>query len=445
MASSEHELVRVGPHEVAVSNPRKVLFPDAGITSSTSCATTSPSPTARCAAPAAGRTCSSAIRTASAASSSTRSARPQSRPDVDRGRRAAVSVRPDGGRSRAARRRRARLDGEPRLPRAASASGARRAISIIPTSCASISIPVPGVEWAQVREVAPRRARDARRPRADRLAEDVRVARHPRQRAHRRRAGRSPRCAAPRWRWRARSSAARRRSPPASGGRRNATACSSTTTRTRRTARSPRAYSVRPTAGRARVGAARRGTRSPTCDPARLHARDDAGAVRGGRRPPRRHRRSRRARSRRCSSSRRGTSARGSAMRRGRRTTGSRPASRRACSRRRRRVAEAPAASRSARARKKEDALAGLERWKARHPEAAAHLEAADVLVDAMRGRFQTWTRIRVNLQHVPERPAAGAGAARSRTTMPNGTEARAPQALIALPTSAAPKTFASS
>jgi bifunctional non-homologous end joining protein LigD len=60
------------------------------------------------------------------------------------------------------------------------------------------------------------------------------------------------------------------------------------------------------------------------------------------------------------------------------------------------------------RAKKKQDALAGLERWKARHPEAAAHLEPADVLVDSMRGRFTTWTRIRVNLQHVPEalRPA---------------------------------------
>jgi hypothetical protein len=62
-----------------------------------------------------------------------------------------------------------------------------------------------------------------------------------------------------------------------------------------------------------------------------------------------------------------------------------------------------------ARARKKEDALAGLERWKERHPDAARHLEAADVLVDAMRGRSSTWTRIRVNLQHVPEeqRPPA--------------------------------------
>jgi bifunctional non-homologous end joining protein LigD len=55
------------------------------------------------------------------------------------------------------------------------------------------------------------------------------------------------------------------------------------------------------------------------------------------------------------------------------------------------------------RARRKEDALAGLERWKARHPQAAAHLEPADVLVDAMRGRYSTWSRIRVNLQHVPE------------------------------------------
>jgi DNA ligase D-like protein (predicted polymerase) len=60
------------------------------------------------------------------------------------------------------------------------------------------------------------------------------------------------------------------------------------------------------------------------------------------------------------------------------------------------------------RARKKADALAGLERWKVRHTDVAAHLQPADVLVDAMRGRFQTWTRIRVNLQHVPDelRPA---------------------------------------
>ncbi|MGE0812822.1 MAG: non-homologous end-joining DNA ligase [Vicinamibacterales bacterium] len=56
-----------------------------------------------------------------------------------------------------------------------------------------------------------------------------------------------------------------------------------------------------------------------------------------------------------------------------------------------------------ARSASREAALAGLDRWKARHPEAAARLEPADVLVDAMRGRFRTWTRIRVNLEHVPE------------------------------------------
>jgi bifunctional non-homologous end joining protein LigD len=54
------------------------------------------------------------------------------------------------------------------------------------------------------------------------------------------------------------------------------------------------------------------------------------------------------------------------------------------------------------RAKRKEDALAGLERWKERHPKAAARLKPADVLVDAMRGRYSTWTRIRVNLQNVP-------------------------------------------
>jgi hypothetical protein len=86
-----------------------------------------------------------------------------------------------------------------------------------------------------------------------------------------------------------------------------------------------------------------------------------------------------------------------------------------------------------ARAAKKADALAGLERWKVRHPEAAAHLEPADVLVDGMRGRSSTWTRVRVNLEHVPEDlrppneppdpdfdPSAGAsGARRSRRARP--------------------------
>ncbi len=87
------------------------------------------------------------------------------------------------------------------------------------------------------------------------------------------------------------------------------------------------------------------------------------------------------------------------------------------------------------RAATKADALAGLERWKARHPVAASHLEPPDVLVDAMRGRSSTWTRIRLNLEHVPpalrpaqealdpdydpwgRRPVSGAGARRRRST----------------------------
>ncbi len=55
------------------------------------------------------------------------------------------------------------------------------------------------------------------------------------------------------------------------------------------------------------------------------------------------------------------------------------------------------------RAAKKDEALAGLERWKERHSAAAAALEPADVLVDGMRGRSSLWYRVRVNLTHVAE------------------------------------------
>jgi bifunctional non-homologous end joining protein LigD len=51
----------------------------------------------------------------------------------------------------------------------------------------------------------------------------------------------------------------------------------------------------------------------------------------------------------------------------------------------------------------KEAALAGLEKWKSKHAEVAKLLAVDDVLVDSMRGRSSTWTRIRVNLRHVPE------------------------------------------
>jgi hypothetical protein len=56
----------------------------------------------------------------------------------------------------------------------------------------------------------------------------------------------------------------------------------------------------------------------------------------------------------------------------------------------------------------RQEALEGLERWKSRHLEASKLLAVDDVLVDSMRGSSSTWTRIRVNLRHVPEemRPA---------------------------------------
>jgi hypothetical protein len=56
-----------------------------------------------------------------------------------------------------------------------------------------------------------------------------------------------------------------------------------------------------------------------------------------------------------------------------------------------------------ARAATEADARAGLERWKARHPDVWKDLAPSDVLVDSMRGRSTTWTRIRLNLRNVPE------------------------------------------
>jgi hypothetical protein len=56
-----------------------------------------------------------------------------------------------------------------------------------------------------------------------------------------------------------------------------------------------------------------------------------------------------------------------------------------------------------ARAATEDEAKEGLRRWRERHSGAWSYLAPADVLIDAMRGRFTTWTRIRVNLRHVPE------------------------------------------
>jgi len=56
-----------------------------------------------------------------------------------------------------------------------------------------------------------------------------------------------------------------------------------------------------------------------------------------------------------------------------------------------------------AQAKQKSDALAGLERWKARHPAVVAHLAPEDVIIDTNRGRATAWYRVRINLKNVPE------------------------------------------
>jgi DNA ligase D-like protein (predicted polymerase) len=57
-----------------------------------------------------------------------------------------------------------------------------------------------------------------------------------------------------------------------------------------------------------------------------------------------------------------------------------------------------------ARTKTKDEAMAALDTWRGRHPEAAARLEPADILVDGMRGPSSIWYRIRINLRHVPVR-----------------------------------------
>jgi DNA ligase D-like protein (predicted polymerase) len=66
-----------------------------------------------------------------------------------------------------------------------------------------------------------------------------------------------------------------------------------------------------------------------------------------------------------------------------------------------------------ARADREAEAVAAAEAWKERHPKAAAHLQPADVLVDRMRGSSSLWYRVRINLEHVPPRlrPKDGPGA----------------------------------
>lgn len=56
-----------------------------------------------------------------------------------------------------------------------------------------------------------------------------------------------------------------------------------------------------------------------------------------------------------------------------------------------------------ARTKTKPEAEAALDEWRSRHPAVAAQLHPADVLVDGMRGSSSLWYRVRVNLQHIDE------------------------------------------
>ena len=288
---------------------------------------------ARCAARAAGPTCWCATPTASRASSSTRSARPTSRPDVDRGGGAARSRRAAPPR-RWCRATRAALAWMANLACLELHPHPVRAEDLDHPDELRVDLdPVPGVEWPQVREVArvvratlddfglvgwpktsgsrgihvnvriePRWTFDEVRRAALALAREVER--------------RAPALATSKW-WKE---------------ERHGVFLDYNQNAKDRTVAS--AYSVRPEARRARVGAARPGRSSTTATrptsrcatmPARFAAIGDRHA--GDRRA------SVLARAR-CSSCRRGTSARGWAMRRGRRTTRSSRASRRACSRR---------------------------------------------------------------------------------------------------------------
>ena len=271
--------------------------------------------------------------------------------------------------------------------------------------------PGPGVAWDDVRRVALEVKALLERDGASRLAQDQRFARHARERADRSRAGRSPKCAARRWRCRAQIE---RRAPALATSKwwkeerhgvfldynqnaKDRTTCS--------------AYSVRPLPD-ARVSTPLHWDEVPDCDPAdftvltvpaafrgrsairtrtwtpppgsldkllELAARDEAAGLGDAPWPP--HFRKMEGEAPRVAPSR---------------------------ARKPRRSRQAPTPRQMplrdvANSPDKEAALAGLERWKARHPEAAAHLAVDDVLVDSMRGRSSTWTRIRVNLRHVPE------------------------------------------
>ena len=344
--------------------------------------------------------------------------------------------------------------------------------------------PVPGVAW----DHDPRRragdARGARGGRARRLAQDVRARAGSTSTSGSSRAGRTRRSGGRRWRWPATSSGARPEIATSKWWKeeRHGVFLDYNQNAKDRTVAS--AYSVRPLPD-ARVStplawdevADRRGRG--------VHDRHGAGALRRDRRPGRRHRRGGRVARGAPRAEPARTRPRAWATRRGRRTTRSRPASRRASSRRAgggapRSTSRAAARAAGRRRRSPRTRRAAVERGRPERrpadrvgrlapdadgpaqdldpghrdlagrvqgggagraralegapPRGSPRLEPADVLVDGMRGRSTLWYRVRVNLIHVPEaerpprsrsKPTTTRGPATSGRTGPGSSSAR--------------------
>ena len=386
--------------EVAISNPDKVFFPTLGLTrSSTSCATTSPSPRARSAASTGGRWRSSATCNGADGEFFFQKRAPESRPEWIETVELRFPSGRTGARDRRPRRGAARVDREPRLHRPEPAPGARGR-SRPPRRAARGSRPDAGRRLGADRGGRARVARGAGRTSGSSAGRRRRARAGSTSTRGSSGAGRSARCGARRWRVAReveRRAPAHRHQQVVEGGAPR---------------RVPRLQPEREgphgrvglfgaaDARRAGLDAADVG-RGAGLRPGRVHGRDGAGAVRRARRPVRGDRR-------------RGRVARGAARARRARRGGAGSATRpwpphyektedepprvqpSKRTRRTRRRGAAAGARASARARpavagrrrrssrsrarpRKSEALDGLERWKARHPEVVPHLEPADV------------------------------------------------------------------
>ncbi len=268
---SRKEILEIAGREVTISNPEKVFFPQTGHTK----LDLGPLLRGRRRRRPAGRgeptDGAEAVRERRRGGVLLPEASAVLATRVDRDGRAQLPVGADGPRDRHPRRGAARVGREPRLHRPQPSSGPRRRPR--PPRRAARG-PRPGAGRRVGADPRRRHGGEAGPVglRARRMAEDVRLARDPRQRPDRAPLDASRRSAGRPSRWRATWSAGRQISPRASGGRRSVTASSSTTTRTRKIERSPphTRSAPRPTPGsRPRFG----GMRFPTANPRRSRSR----------------------------------------------------------------------------------------------------------------------------------------------------------------------------